>query len=298
MQFSMNPDPASWLKLKDGVLDYDQYPDGSFSFRVVQASAKPDAFEDYQEVTLKSTLPAAIMAAGQVVDVLRRNLHNSHITLIIQTLPDQRGDKIVKEGEGIPFSTTAKFIGAIKADVIIVNDVHSESNMKLLRAYRGESLIFENKALDCWERAIIYGRVQPPIKTGSLKVVAVDNGARERATQWASYYEHADIIFMDKKRDENGKIIGHTLTDDPNSMLEPMARDTEVWVIDDLCDGGATFISVAKTLRTAFPEWQGRLHLYVTHGLFSKGRTELLVHYDTVSALFSYDEWRTHPSGN
>ena len=28
-QFSMNPDPASWVELRGGTLAFDQYPDGS-----------------------------------------------------------------------------------------------------------------------------------------------------------------------------------------------------------------------------------------------------------------------------
>lgn len=43
-----------------------------------------------------------------------------------------------------------------------------------------------------------------------------------------------------------------------------------VLIVDDICDGGRTFIEVAKML-----PWAKEVHLYVSHGIFSKG-TDLL----------------------
>jgi len=39
--------------------------------------------------------------------------------------------------------------------------------------------------------------------------------------------------------------------------------------VDDICDGGRTFIESAGLLREAYPE--ADIHLYVSHGIFSKG---------------------------
>ena len=39
-------------------------------------------------------------------------------------------------------------------------------------------------------------------------------------------------------------------------------------IADDICDGGRTFIELAKVLR---PLTDGKIYLYVTHGIFSKG---------------------------
>ena len=40
-------------------------------------------------------------------------------------------------------------------------------------------------------------------------------------------------------------------------------------IIDDICDGGATFVNIAKELKQLNPS--AALHLVVTHGLFTKG---------------------------
>lgn len=294
-QFSMNPDPASWVELVNGALAFDQYPDGSFQFRVTRCADVAPVYE----VVLKSTLPAAIIAAGQVIDALEELGRSQPFTvitrLIVQTLPDQRGDKQGKPGASIPARVSARMLAAIDADEIVVHDPHSPYMVGALRRfYEGQLHVIS--PLECFNvmarLALANNGGQPLIADKEPKVVAVDAGARGRALEWAKAY-NADLIQMDKARNADGVITGHKFSeDDPMSLLLPMRRDSEVWVIDDLCDGGATFISVAKALRAEFPDWNGPLHLFVTHGLFSKGRAELHEHFNSVRALFSYDDWR------
>jgi ribose-phosphate pyrophosphokinase len=112
-------------------------------------------------------------------------------------------------------------------------------------------------------------------------VVAVDKGARKRAEEAARDW-NATVIYADKKR-VDGEVVGHMLD---GTLDYPMYADQNIWVVDDLCDGGATFISVAKLLRSQYTFAQ--LNLYVTHGLFSKGKEELSKYYDNIIARFDY----------
>ena len=65
-------------------------------------------------------------------------------------------------------------------------------------------------------------------------------------------------------------------------------------IVDDICDGGQTFIELAKAL-----EKQGahQIFLYVTHGIFSKGLDTLKVYfsgvycYHSLSNSFNYDSF-------
>ena len=52
-------------------------------------------------------------------------------------------------------------------------------------------------------------------------------------------------------------------------------------VLDDICDGGRTFIELAK----ATSGIQFDLQLAVTHGIFSKGREELNKYYSKIHVL-------------
>lgn len=49
-----------------------------------------------------------------------------------------------------------------------------------------------------------------------------------------------------------------------------------ILVMDDICDGGATFISLAKEIKAHELYNDQELWLYVTHGIFSKGKQTLL----------------------
>jgi ribose-phosphate pyrophosphokinase len=53
-------------------------------------------------------------------------------------------------------------------------------------------------------------------------------------------------------------------------------------MVDDICDGGRTFIELAKELRGMGAE---KVHLYVTHGFFTKGLSVFDGIIDVVDAV-------------
>ena len=53
----------------------------------------------------------------------------------------------------------------------------------------------------------------------------------------------------------------------------------DVVILDDLCDGGGTFIGLAKKLRE---KGAAKITLYVTHGMFTKGVKDLLIYIEEV----------------
>jgi phosphoribosylpyrophosphate synthetase len=272
----MNPDPTSWLELAGGEIAFDQYPDGSFQFRITKFTPNVPV----QTVALKSTLPASLIACAQVIDAL--NEIGERVVLSIQTFPDQRGDKHTRQGDSLPVRVTAAMIAAMEPYAIVVHDLHSTEAMQWLsnNGLDGD-LVKHVSNLDCFKQC----ENAPPVVANSY-VVAVDKGAVGRASAFADAYG-CKLIVMDKKRDADGRIIGHEISSIQGDAIVP---GSQVWVVDDLCDGGATFISVSQTIAELGAS-VSRYHLYVTHGLFSKGRSELLAHYDTVNCLFAYDEW-------
>jgi ribose-phosphate pyrophosphokinase len=78
-------------------------------------------------------------------------------------------------------------------------------------------------------------------------------------------------VFDKYRHQSSGAITEHKIL----SGVEPInyPDGAKLLVIDDLCDGGATFISIAKVLKKVFPNPD--LHLYVTHGGFSRGKEVL-----------------------
>lgn len=80
-----------------------------------------------------------------------------------------------------------------------------------------------------------------------------DQGAHHRYT---NILGNKKKIVASKVRDAHGKIVKYT--------VPPIDSDSSVLVVDDICDGGATFF----ILRESVPE-NIQLDLHVTHGIFS-----------------------------
>jgi len=62
--------------------------------------------------------------------------------------------------------------------------------------------------------------------------------------------------------------------------------------VDDICDGGGTFIGLAKALKQ---KNAGNLYLAVSHGIFSKGFNELNKHF---TKIFTTDSFKTINESN
>ena len=74
-------------------------------------------------------------------------------------------------------------------------------------------------------------------------------------------YVNFPFLHGEKVRDQlSGKITSYELKGKPEGM--------NVMIVDDICDGGATFVILAKAL---YEGGAKEVNLFVTHGIFSKG---------------------------
>lgn len=107
---------------------------------------------------------------------------------------------------------------------------------------------------------------------GSLKKIY--NVAEGISTGISGY----PIIIGNKHRDLNGKIT-HTSISDCDKYT-----DHDYFIIDDICDGGRTFIEVAKSIQSEIDkkEGKGKIYLIVTHGIFSGGLDELKKYFEKI----------------
>lgn len=107
-------------------------------------------------------------------------------------------------------------------------------------------------------------------------VVAPDAGAEKRAGKVAQKLG-VPLIHGWKTRDvKDGKLTGFGIESAWDISIEVGPdREPHVLVVDDICDGGGTFIGLADAL-----DAEGlTADLYVTHGLFTKGTQDLLKRY-------------------
>jgi ribose-phosphate pyrophosphokinase len=102
-------------------------------------------------------------------------------------------------------------------------------------------------------------------------LVSPDAGAYKKIFDVAKEFGISNIITANKVRDlKTGNIIR---TEIPTLDQH---NDLKYVIVDDICDGGRTFVELAKVMKDSRPT--AKIYLVVTHGIFSAG-FELLEQY-------------------
>jgi ribose-phosphate pyrophosphokinase len=101
-------------------------------------------------------------------------------------------------------------------------------------------------------------------------IIAPDKGSIKRATDVARAC-HIPVYLAEKHRDpDTGRLSEFT--------CEPLPDEGKFLVVDDICDGGGTFMGLANA--TGLP--MERLGLYVSHGVFSGQAENLFAYFDEI----------------
>lgn len=181
------------------------------------------------------------------------------VDLVCPYLPYARQDRVCYPGEAFSLKVACDLINAQRYRSVTLFDVHSKVAMGLLERYANltpavllEGYFTELEAAD---------HRNGTNRRRNIAIVSPDKGAVARASEVSRKYD-LELIMAEKVRDpNNGKIVS-TRVD--SRHLE----SRELLIIDDICDGGKTFVELARELRKITT---GRIGLYVTHGIFSKG---------------------------
>ena len=117
---------------------------------------------------------------------------------------------------------------------------------------------------------------------GGCVVVSPDAGALNKIYNTLESLEYiGDLVTAMKHRDiKTGKILS------VDAPLGTQHIGKEFIIIDDICDGGRTFIEIAKVIREFYNH--SVIYLVVTHGIFSAGMGELSQYFETIFTTNSY----------
>lgn len=186
-----------------------------------------------------------VMALLMLTDALRR-AGIEHIDLRMPYLPYARQDRVCLNGEALSLRVFCDLINAQRYASVEVWDVHSDVALALLDRVTN---------VHC---ATLLTRNMPFDRRRTV-LVAPDAGAIKKVSAVGDLLEMR-VVRADKTR--AGGLITGTV------VYTEHIGDRDFLIVDDICDGGRTFIELAKVLR---PLTSGAVMLYVTHGIFSKG---------------------------
>ena len=128
---------------------------------------------------------------------------------------------------------------------------------------------------------------------GDLTLISPDAGALKKIYDVSKAIGCKSVIVANKLRDmETGKIIRTEvpgLSNDIPFTGEPKSKNFVI--CDDICDGGRTFIEIAKAIQDVRPKeiFNDKIYLCVTHGIFSAGFEELEKYF---AAIFTTNSVR------
>ena len=112
-------------------------------------------------------------------------------------------------------------------------------------------------------------------------LVAPDAGAYKKVDSIARELKHpTEIVTAHKRRDlQTGQILSTTVEGIDEAQQKFI-------IIDDICDGGRTFLGIAEAIKSKVAD--AEIYLLVTHGIFSAGYSQLMNRFDGIYTTNSY----------
>jgi ribose-phosphate pyrophosphokinase len=248
-----------------GDLPFKQFtfPDGQRHFELQLSEF------DFPYVTIET----AIRNGDELLDILlaKQVLTNNGYTvsLDIRYLLGARMDRFITNRQPFTLEVVARVINSAGFKAIRVLDPHSEVSLRYLRAKPVYPVAAARSVLAHYS-------------SEDTVIIAPDTGATERTNRLVRLATRDDfrITQGSKVRDiRTGNLSGFSVYD------PSVIKDKKCLIVDDICDGGGTFIGLAKVL---LGHGAKQVDLFVTHGIFSKGGK-----LEGITEIFTTDSYRS-----
>jgi len=187
--------------------------------------------------------------------------------LVIPYLMAARYDRLMVPGDSVDLKVVADMVNMCGFQKVFLYDVHSDVALLLIK----NAVAITNEAL-----------VRAYNKPDAV-LICPDAGASKKVGKYFGWNSNIkDIVYCSKNRElSTGKL---TL-----EILEPQeCANRNCVIIDDICDGGGTFLAIAEKIQPA------HLTLIVTHGIFSKGFETLQQYFQHI--IVSNSLYKTYDS--
>lgn len=196
-------------------------------------------------------------------DALRRRHLGVFLELHLPYMPYARQDRVCQAGEALSLSVAAQLINSMEADEVHLYDPHSDVTSALINRCVVHTLA----------ELVSTSPLGDTICQNQWTLISPDAGAEKKVhalgQELRPHGWTGTVVTASKHRDPATGAIHDT-------QLHGGVSGADVLIVDDICDGGRTFIELAKKLSEAGAQ---SICLYVTHGLFSQGLSVLQPHF-------------------
>jgi ribose-phosphate pyrophosphokinase len=245
-----------------------KFPDGQQDVTITKFDTKvseviiKSSFNNFKDLELIISTTKAL-----------RNLKVERIHLYIPYILGARSDrKFVEGGTSYLRDVIAPILNAQNYVTVTCIDAHSDvaaaciNNLEVM-----DNSWFVKIALTKQNQISLQNAVD------SFTLISPDAGALKKIYNLAEKVGYKrDILIASKHRDiETGKILS---TNVPLNAGEHI--NNNFLIVDDICDGGRTFIEISKAIHEMRPA--AKVSLAITHGIFSSGYYELSKHINHI----------------
>jgi ribose-phosphate pyrophosphokinase len=244
-----------------------KFPAGEINIRI--ESTVSDDVTIVHRVTSSDHIMEILIAK----DALDR-LGCSNVNLFIPYLPYARQDRVCNEGESLSIAMFAKLINNAGFKKVSVLDAHSDV---------GPALI--NNCVNLSYHSYVFNALSKINHSNNLYtindivIVSPDSGANKKINKLNNNL-NLEIVRCDKVRNVNTGDLSNFQV-----LGKDLDKSKPYLIVDDICDGGRTFIGLSKALKEKGAE---NIYLYVTHGIFSNGFEELKESFNHIFTTNSY----------
>lgn len=250
------------------------FPDGAVNVMIDPSLTRKDG-EGARIVSAVIRSSDDLMALLLTVDAMKRKgVDVSNYTLKIPFFPYSRQDRVCNPGEALSVSVVAGLINSLGFGMVAIHDPHSDVTPALINN------VTVTTALPYIEQILR--------KEDYDFLISPDTGAEKKVFEIAKHVDKPVLRFSKKRNVKTGQIEGITQID---HIYNPYDNPCKILVIDDICDGGRTFVELAKSISNINITQLSKpisninnmqLDLYVSHGIFSKGFDELHQYYSKI----------------
>lgn len=178
--------------------------------------------------------------------------------------PYARQDRRTSHGEPFSLRAFAKMINSCGFKRVTVYDPHSDVTAALI------DNIYVIKRLELVKKHLSWiGHAPPTI------IISPDAGAMKTNQEIAQHFQLPHFIATKVRDIKTGEITATQIHAPSNDIT-----GKDLIILDDICDGGRTFIELAKVLKRYGP---ASMHLYTTVSISQEGRDAVKPYFDSTT---------------